>query len=114
LSRLKASETLAGSTESLNFTQVHFLNCGVHFLVFPPPPPPPLGYISSTKIILHFKLVPVHKIFNDFAYFFVVAKPVLWIRNDFFSDPDPDPTFQRVSDPIPDLDPDPDPTPDPV
>ncbi len=31
---------------------------------------------------------------------------VLWIRNDFFSEPipDPDPTFQRVPDPIPDPD----------
>ncbi len=28
------------------------------------------------------------------------VKAVLWIRNDFF--PDPDPTFQLVSDPDPD------------
>ncbi len=40
--------------------------------------------------------------------------PVLWIRNDFFSDPIPDPAFQRVPDPIPDPDPDPTPDPDPV
>ncbi len=41
---------------------------------------------------------------------------VLWIRNDFFSDPipDTDPTFQRVPDPIPDPDPDPTPDPDPL
>jgi hypothetical protein len=41
---------------------------------------------------------------------------VLWIRNDFFADPipDPDPTFQRVPDPIPAPDPDPTPDPDPV
>jgi hypothetical protein len=36
----------------------------------------------------------------------LLGKAVLWIRNVFFSDPipDPDPTFQRVSDPT---DPDP-------
>ncbi len=38
--------------------------------------------------------------------------PGLWIRNDFFSDPYPDLTFQLVLDPTPD--PDPTPYPDPV
>jgi excinuclease UvrABC ATPase subunit len=28
-----------------------------------------------------------------------LIESVLWIRNDFFSDPDPDPTFQIISDP---------------
>jgi hypothetical protein len=39
---------------------------------------------------------------------------VLRIRNDFYSDPDPDPTFKDVSDPSLDPEPDPDPDPEPV
>ncbi len=31
-----------------------------------------------------------------------ILKPVLWMRNDFFSDPDPDHNFQLVSDFHPD------------
>jgi hypothetical protein len=34
-----------------------------------------------------------------------VSNPGLWIRNDLFSDPTPDPTFEEVSAPTPDSDP---------